>query len=129
MARESKTLTVLFVDITESSRLYNQLGDMAARAAISGCLSAVAELLPRFEGRVVKTLGDALMCVFPNPASAVSAASEMQTLMDNAPPSGPPLRLHIGLHSGPVLVEGDDVFGDTVNAAAYLTNKIGRAHV
>ena len=122
MTRESKTLTVLFVDITESSRLYNQLGDVAARAAIDGCLSAIAELVPRFEGRVVKTLGDALMCVFPDAAAGVSAASEMQAHVTAQAPGGQPMRLHIGVHAGPVLVEGDDVFGDTVNTAAYLTN-------
>ena len=122
MTRETRNLAVLFADITESSRLYNQLGDAAARAAIMGCLNAVADLLPRFEGRLVKTLGDAVMCVFPEPAAALSAACEMQTLVTNNEPGGQPLRLHIGLHMGPVLVEGEDVFGDTVNAAAYLTN-------
>ena len=122
MSKESTALSVLFVDITESSRLYNQLGDVAARAAIDGCLSAITELLPRFEGRVVKTMGDALMCAFPTAASAVSAASEMQAHVTAQAPGGQPLRLHIGLHAGPVLVEGDDVFGDTVNTAAYLTN-------
>lgn len=122
MARETQVLTVLFADITESSRLYNQLGDAAGRAAIMGCLQALTGLLPQFDGRLVKTLGDAIMCVFPTPESALSAACEMQAHVVSKEPGGQPLRLHIGLHVGPVLVEGEDVFGDTVNAAAYLTN-------
>ena len=122
MARENQTLTVLFADITESSRLYQQLGDVAASGAITACLAALVDLLPRFEGRLIKTLGDAVMCVFPDAAKAVSAATEMQSLVTYQEPGGQPLRLHIGLHAGPVLVEGSDVFGDTVNAAAFLTN-------
>lgn len=122
MVKENKSLTILFADITESSRLYNQLGDAEARAAINACLAALVDLLPRFDGRLVKTLGDAIMCVFPSAVQGVNAATEMQTCVMNEVPGGHPLRIHIGLHAGPVLVEGDDVFGDTVNAAAFLTN-------
>jgi adenylate cyclase len=122
MTRENQSLTVLFADITESSRLYNQLGDVAARNAINACLSSLVSVLPAFDGRLVKMLGDAIMCVFPDAASAVNAATEMQAVVTGNAAGGPPLRLHIGLHAGPVLVEDDDVFGDTVNAAAFLTN-------
>ena len=121
-ARQTQTLTVLFADITESSRLYHQLGDSAARSAINECLSLLSAQLPRFDGRLVKTLGDAVMCVFPDAASAVGAATEMQVAVSAARDGEPPLRIHIGLHAGPVLVEDGDVFGDTVNAAAFLTN-------
>ena len=122
MTRETQTLTVLFADITESSRLYHQLGDSAARGVINTCLSMLAALLPRFDGRLVKTLGDAIMCVFPDAGAAVGAATEMQAAVSAGQAGEHPLRIHIGLHAGPVLVEDNDVFGDTVNAAAFLTN-------
>jgi class 3 adenylate cyclase len=122
MTRETQTLTVLFADITESSRLYHQLGDSAARGVINTCLSMLAALLPRFDGRLVKTLGDAIMCVFPDAGAAVGAATEMQAAVSAGHAGEHPLRIHIGLHAGPVLVEDNDVFGDTVNAAAFLTN-------
>lgn len=128
MARETQSLTVLFADITESSRLYQQLGDETARGVINGCLVKLSGLLPRFNGRLVKTLGDAIMCVFPDAAAAVGAAVEMQAAVNQGEGDGDghgaehPLRIHIGLHGGPVLIEDDDVFGDTVNAAAFLTN-------
>ena len=122
MSREPQSQTVLFADITESSRLYRQLGDSVARGAIHACLSSLESLLPRFGGRRVKTVGDAIMCVFPNAAAGVSAAVEMQAQVHLERASGHPMRIHIGLHAGPVLIEGEDVFGDTVNAAAFLTN-------
>lgn len=122
MVRGTQTLTVLFADITESSRLYHQLGDSVARGVINECLSVLSSILPRFEGRLVKTLGDAIMCVFPNAAVAVGAAADMQAAVASGQTGKHPLRIHIGLHAGPVLVEETDVFGDTVNAAAFLTN-------
>jgi adenylate cyclase len=122
MSRQTQTLTVLFADITESSRLYRQLGDGVARGVINDCLSLLSGILPRFQGRLVKTLGDAIMCVFPDAGAAVGAAVEMQAAVSAGNSGGHPLRIHIGLHAGSVLIESDDIFGDTVNAAAFLTN-------
>jgi hypothetical protein len=50
----------------------------------------------------------------------VLAASDMQAKVCAAKPGNYPVSIHIGLHCGPVLVEDNDVFGDTVNVAAYL---------
>ena len=113
-------MTVLFADICGSTRLYCALGDVAARAIVAAGLDAAIDVLPRYGGRLVKTLGDEVMCVFPQPDLAVLAAAEMQAQVDAARPVGRTLAIHIGLHHGPVLAEGGDVFGDTVNAASYL---------
>jgi adenylate cyclase len=121
MARQVKTLAVLFADICDSTHLYNTLGDSAARNVVNACLSVIAGVLPRFEGRAVKTLGDEVLCVFPSTDLAVLAASEMQALVTSARPGDHPVALHIGLHYGSALIEDGDVFGDAVNVAAYLT--------
>jgi class 3 adenylate cyclase len=114
-------MAVLFADISSSTTLYQKLGDVAARNIVNACLTLIAGVLPRYEGRLVKTMGDELMCVFPTADQAVLAASAMQSLVASSRPGDHPVGIHVGLHHGPVLVEGDDVFGDTVNAAAYLT--------
>jgi len=114
-------MAVLFADITDSTGLYQKLGDAAARNIVSACLSAVTSLLPRFDGRLIKTIGDEVMCVFPSSDLAVIAASEMQSHVISTRPGNYPTRLHIGLHFGPVLSEDNDIFGDTVNVASYLT--------
>jgi len=120
MTRQVKTMAVLFADVSDSTGLYHRLGDVAARNVINACLTEIVGLLPRFEGRAVKTIGDELMCVFPSADLAVLAASEMQSHISSIKPGNHPIRLHIGLHHGSVLVEDDDIFGDAVNAAAYL---------
>jgi adenylate cyclase len=121
MSRQARTMAVLFADICDSTSLYQQLGDATARNVVTACLSLVTGVLPRYEGRAVKTIGDEVMCIFPSTDLAVLAASEMQSLVSSKRPGDYPVMIHIGLHYGPVLIEKDDVFGDAVNVAAYLT--------
>lgn len=121
MTRQSKNMAVLFADISDSTSLYQGLGDAAAHNIIDACLSEITGVLPRYDGQLIKTIGDEVMCVFPSADLSVLAASEMQSLVASAKPGNQPLMLHVGLHYGSVLVEDGDVFGDTVNAAAYLT--------
>jgi class 3 adenylate cyclase len=121
MARQTQNLAVLFADISDSTKLYSTLGDNAARAVVNACLSLITGVVERYKGRVVKTIGDEVMCVFRRADDAVMAASEMQSLLDGKRPGQYHVQIHIGLHYGPVLVEETDIFGDTVNAAAYLT--------
>lgn len=117
----TQNLTILFADISESTKLYNTLGDNGARVVVNSCLTLMSSVAAQYSGRVVKTMGDEIMCVFQRADDAVLAASQMQSQVDASCPGNHPVQLHIGLHHGPVLVETNDVFGDTVNAAAYLT--------
>lgn len=121
MARYSENMAVVFADISESTKLYSTLGDNAARVVVNACLTLIADIVARCHGRIVKTIGDEVMCVFRRADDAVEAAREIQATVDAKRPGKMHLRLHIGMHFGPVLVEDSDVFGDTVNAAAYLT--------
>ena len=121
MGRESKNRAVLFADISESGSLYQKLGDTAARNIVTSCIGAMSEVLPRHEGEVVKTLGDAILCLFPTADQAILAAGEMQAVVTQSRPGNYPVSIHIGVHYGPVLYEHGDVFGDTVNVAAYVT--------
>jgi hypothetical protein len=122
-------MTVLFADICGSTRLYCTLGNDAARAIVAAGLEALVDLLPGFGGRLVKTLGDEVMCVFPDPDQAVLAASAMQARIEATRPDGHALAIHVGLHHGPVLIEGSDLFGDTVNAASYLCAVASRGQI
>lgn len=121
MPRHSEHRAVLFADITESGALYQKLGDAAARSIVDACVTTLAGVLPSYDGRLVKTLGDAVMCIFPTADAGVLAAGEMQALVRQTQPGHYPVAIHIGLHYGPVLLDEMDVFGDTVNVAAYLT--------
>jgi adenylate cyclase len=121
MARTLEEKAVLFADISESSALYQKLGNTAARAIVNACVDTMSAVIPRYGGAIVKTLGDAVLCVFPTADLAVLAAGELQSIVTGSRPGDHPVGIHVGLHYGPVLLEENDVFGETVNIAAYLT--------
>ncbi len=115
-------MAVLFADVSDSTRLYESLGDTAAFGGVRGVLGSLRNVSDAFGGRVVKTIGDGLMCVFPDADSAASAAAEMQRTIAQRPPleRGKKLTIRVGFHVGPVIQDGDDVFGDCVNVAARM---------
>ena len=121
MARETQHMAVLFADISDSSYLYKTLGDIPARVIVNDCLALMSGVVVRCNGRIVKTIGDEIMCAFASADDAVLAASEIQVQIDARRPGERRIKIHAGLHYGPVLVEDNDIFGYTVNAAAYLT--------
>ncbi len=111
------SLAILFADISGSTRLYETLGDQTALGKIEQCLTLLGGIARRHGGETIKTIGDEILCAFPNAANAVEAAMAMQEEMERVTGG---MRIRIGLHSGEVIREGGDVFGDAVNVAARM---------
>jgi len=122
MLEKNDHLAVLFADVVESTALYRRLGDVEALNIINAVLNELKSVLPHYQGRLVKTLGDAVMCLFPDADCAVEAAVAMQHAVDGLDPAGEKMQIRIGLHTGPVVIGSEDVYGDTVNVAAYLAD-------
>lgn len=113
---------VLFADVSGSTHLYEVLGDTRAFAAVNVRLDILRRLTVAHSGQVIKTIGDEIMAVFPNAVSAAQAACEMQMVVSAKPPiDNIRVGIRIGFHFGPVLKNNGDVFGDTVNIAARMT--------
>jgi len=112
---------VLFADIAGSTKLYDILGDTRAKQLIDETLMELRSSTARFHGRVIKTIGDEIMCVFPDSERGMLAACEMQTRVNSLPiVDGVKRLIRVGFHFGPVIEEKGDVFGDTVNVAARM---------
>jgi adenylate cyclase len=113
--------TVLFADISRSSRLYEVLGDEAAKAIVEHCLTRLTEIVQQHEGQVIKVMGDEIMALFSHADRTVQAACQMQeNITQYATANDLQLGLRIGLNFGPIITENDDIFGMTVNAAARM---------
>lgn len=89
-----------------------------------GLASFVNTAIAEADGALVKTIGDAVMGVFRDSASALQAMLSAQQMLA-APPEGiAPLTLKAGMHSGPCIAvtlnDRLDYFGSTVNMAARL---------
>jgi class 3 adenylate cyclase len=114
---------VLFADVSGSTKLYDSVGDSAALAAIELCVRLFSALTEQHGGRVVKTIGDEIMAIFPGAPEAGRAAVDIQLGMrEMAPVDKLRLGVRIGMHQGSVTERDGDVFGDTVNLAARLTD-------
>lgn len=121
-ANRSSDPAVLFADLAGSTSIYEKLGDAQAKAMIDECLLAMRAATQRYGGRVIKTIGDELMCVFPDADRGSMAAVEMQTAIAALPlVEGVRRSIRVGLHAGPLIEADGDVFGDTVNTAARMT--------
>lgn len=121
VTRQSVHCAILFADISGSTRLYEQRGDRDAQAIIAKALARFSEITKRHQGRVVKTIGDEIMSVFPSADDAVQAACAMQDHVLRNLLLESRIAIRAGLHYGPALVEHDgDVFGDAVNVAARM---------
>jgi len=116
-----REVAVLFADIAGSTKLYEALGDTEAKVLIDEALVGMNVITKRHRGRVVKTIGDELMCVFPSAERGFLAATDMQILVNTLPVvKGVKRMIRIGFHAGPVIEQKGDVFGDTVNVAARM---------
>jgi len=114
-------MAVLFADIAGSTKLYDTLGDAQAKALIDECIGIMRGVVARYAGRVIKTIGDEIMCVLPDADSGHLAATDMQFRIAALPAvSNVKRAIRVGFHVGPVIEESSDVFGDTVNMAARM---------
>jgi adenylate cyclase len=76
-------------------------------------------------GVPVKWLGDGVMVHYREPAGAVGSALELVARLPSAglPPA------HVGVAAGPVVAQGGDYFGRTVNLAARIAAHAGAGQV
>ncbi|KAA0681664.1 adenylate/guanylate cyclase domain-containing protein [Azospirillum brasilense] len=110
-----KPFALLFVDIADSTLLYELAGDRKAAALTQRVLLGLRRIVGENDGTVVKSLGDGLLACFPMSDGATRAALAM---MDRQGEFG--LRLRAGLHFGPVIAGPGDLYGDACNVAARL---------
>lgn len=118
------TLTVLFTDLRNSTRLYRDIGDATAFGRVMNHFDVLKKTIAEDDGALVKTIGDAVMAVFRNPASALNAVLRAQQTLASPPAGTSPLTLKAGIHTGPCIAvtlnDRLDYFGSTVNMAARL---------
>ncbi|MEX1034014.1 MAG: adenylate/guanylate cyclase domain-containing protein [Cellvibrionaceae bacterium] len=114
---------IMFADVSGSSALYKQHGNVAAKQSIDTAIDLMRDITRRNQGTVVKTIGDEVMARFDTPedACAAAAAIQQQCHLSTMDAFGDGLAIRIGMDFGHTLLDGDDVFGDTVNDAASVT--------
>jgi class 3 adenylate cyclase/quercetin dioxygenase-like cupin family protein len=106
---------LVFTDLCGSTETLNRLGDARWRLLLAEHNQAVRAEIERFGGREVKTTGDGFFVLFDSPARAVRGAAAM---LDAAATHG--LTARAGIHAGEVELQGEEVRGIAVHAAARI---------
>jgi adenylate cyclase len=114
---------VLFVDLVESVRLMREQEARTVHRWADFIRKVNEVILPRFDGVVVKNLGDGLMARFETVLGAVKAAGEMHRLIDSLNagiPENQHFHLRAGVNAAIAWSDGADIYGTGVNLAARL---------
>jgi class 3 adenylate cyclase len=108
---------LLFADIAESTALTERLGDAAFREKARELDASLRAVITECAGTPVegKVLGDGVLAVFTSARQAIECA-----LRCNAASEPVGLQLHLGIHAGDVIREGNNVYGGAVNIAARI---------
>lgn len=117
------SVTLMFTDLRDSTRLYRQIGDAPAFGRVRQHFDLLEQAIADEGGAIVKTIGDAVMAVFREPAAALRAIKTAHDAIA-ALEGKPPLEMKAGIHTGPCIAvtlnERLDYFGSTVNISARL---------
>lgn len=123
MTAKQHHAAILFADIVGSTRLYREIGNEAAERQVTAALARASAAAASQGGETVKTIGDAVMCAFPDAASAAEAAMRMQReAREPLPDEGVVLELRVAFAAGEAVARDGDYFGDVVNVAARLSD-------
>jgi adenylate cyclase len=114
----------MFADIVVSTRMYEIMGDEVAEALISSTLTQLSVFVTQSGGDIIKTIGDEIMCRFPQATNAIAAAKDMHTYLSgkSAPSRDYKISIRVGAHHGAIIENNGDIFGDTVNIAARVSS-------
>ena len=119
---ERKLAAIFAADVAEYSRLMgvDEVGTLRRLQAYRVILD---QLVAVHHGRIFNTAGDSVIADFASAVDAVECAVAVQQAIARENANRAPeeqMRFRIGVHVGDVIVEGSNLYGDSVNIAARL---------
>ena len=133
---EFKQVTVLFADLVSSTELVARLDPEEAMQRLKPALDTMCEAVERFEGTVVRTLGDGILAFFGAPRAqeghALLACEAALAIRDAPMLRREAMAVRIGLHSGAIVADApladkasdNGAYGITIHLASRLLTKV-----
>jgi adenylate cyclase len=110
------TVTLCFIDLTGFTRYTEEEGDIEALEVVENFVATVESTLPP-EATIVKTIGDEVMVVSPDPASLTEWAVSLLARFPERP------QPRVGIHCGDAVYRDGDYFGSQVNLAHRIVTR------
>jgi class 3 adenylate cyclase len=110
--------TILFTDIVDSTARASAAGDASWKRTVAMHDDVVRNVLPEFGGREIETAGDSFLVAFDNVERAIRCGLSLGPAL-----AAIQLPIRVGIHSGEVVMSGDNVRGLAVHAAARIVDQ------
>ncbi len=107
--------TVLYTDMVASTQRAASMGDERWHALLDRFNELTMETVARFDGLVVKSMGDGHLATLDGPAQAIRCAEAIRTI---AEPLG--IEIRAGIHTGECELMGEDIGGLAVHIGARV---------
>ena len=121
---ERALVTVMFIDIVDSTKRAAQLGDRRWADLLESFYAVVRRELDRYRGREIDTAGDGFFVTFDGPARAIRCATALK-----GPSAELGLQIRTGIHTGECERVGDNVGGLGVVIGARVAALAGAGEI
>ena len=117
-----KMAAILAADVVGYSKLMGS-NEILTLKNLKDTREIVDAIILKYRGRIFSTAGDSVMAEFASPVEAISAAAEFQeslNLRNKDIDKSEQIEFRVGVNLGDIMIEGDNLFGDSVNIAARI---------
>ncbi len=128
----SEIMVIMFIDVAGYTKMTTRLPREEFDKFHEIFDNISIPLFQKYNGRVVKKIGDAFMVIFKSATDAVLCGMELQnTFMRNNKERSLrfPINIRVALHMGEVLNRHDDIYGDAVNTTARIEGVAKEGHI
>ena len=146
---ERRFVTVMFADVSGFTSLSEKLDPETVTMVMNDLFDGLISIIIKYEGLIIDFFGDGILAVFGaplahenDPERAIRSAVDMMPYIDQFNKINPhnlpsPLGMHVGIHSGLVVVGnvGNDLrmrysaVGDTVNLCSRIADHATRGEI
>jgi adenylate cyclase len=123
MSLRTENLVIVLTDIAGYTEASEQKSRRESEEFLSNYSAILLPIMKRFKGRLIKTIGDALLMVFRSPTDAMICAMAMQDALfeyNRRIPSEQQIHIRVAASLGEVRVVKEDIFGDPVNVTSRI---------
>ena len=122
-AQRRRLMAVMLADVVDYSRMMSRSEDETHARFASHASELIEPTIDKYNGRLVRSMGDGLLVEFSSAVDAVRCALDIQRGLAARQANEKEkdrIQLRIGINTGDVLVDQRDIYGNMVNIAARL---------